>query len=98
MRWQRLKIQICGGFQTNLTARKTRNQLYKQTLSLPPGPTKGQAQQVPGLDGEVRILRRAASPACLGGCHAAKASGVTHTVKLPRCWSARSYSGQLATW
>jgi hypothetical protein len=33
----------------------------------------------------------------LGGCQAAKASGVTHTVKLPRCWSALSYSGQLVT-
>ena len=33
----------------------------------------------------------------LGGCQAAKASGVTHTVKLPRCWSALSYSGQLIT-
>ena len=33
----------------------------------------------------------------LGGCHAAKASGVTHTVTLPRCWSALSYSGRLLT-
>ncbi len=33
----------------------------------------------------------------LGGCQAASASGVTHTVRLPRCWSALSYSGQLVT-
>jgi hypothetical protein len=33
----------------------------------------------------------------LGGCQAAKASGVTHTVRLPRRWSALSYSGQLVT-
>ena len=33
----------------------------------------------------------------LGGCHAAKASGVTQTVRLPRCWSALSYAGQLVT-
>ena len=32
-----------------------------------------------------------------GGCHAAKASGVTHTVSLPRRWSAPSYSGLLVT-
>ncbi len=32
-----------------------------------------------------------------GGCQAAKASGVTHTVRLPRRWSAPSYSGQLVT-
>ena len=33
----------------------------------------------------------------LGGCQAAKASGVTQTVKLPRRWSAPSYAGQLVT-
>jgi hypothetical protein len=33
----------------------------------------------------------------LGGCQAANASGVAHTVRLPRRWSALSYSGQLAT-
>jgi hypothetical protein len=37
MRWQRLKIQICGGFQTNLTARKTRNQLFGRNRKQPHG-------------------------------------------------------------
>jgi hypothetical protein len=32
-----------------------------------------------------------------GGCQAAKASGVTQTVRPPRRWSALSYSGQLET-
>src|SRR4029453_5667583 len=35
-------------------------------FGLPPGPTKGQAQQVPGLDRNVCILRRPAPPACPG--------------------------------
>ena len=32
-----------------------------------------------------------------GGCRAAKASGVTHSARPPRRWSAPSYSGQLVT-
>jgi hypothetical protein len=38
-------------------------QRAQQALGLPPGPPEGQAQQVPGLDGDVRILRRPAPPA-----------------------------------
>ena len=72
-------------------------QRAQQPFGLPPGPTKGQAQQVPGLDGDVCILRRPASPARLGRMPRRSASGVTHTVRLPRCWSALSYSGQLVT-
>ena len=33
----------------------------------------------------------------LGGFHAARASGVTQTVRPPRRWSAPSYSGQFVT-
>jgi transposase len=32
MRWQRLKIQLRGGFQANCATRKNRNQLYMPAL------------------------------------------------------------------
>ncbi len=38
----------------------------QQTLGLPPGLTKGQAQQVAGLDRQVRIVARSSAPARVG--------------------------------
>jgi hypothetical protein len=38
----------------------------QQSFGLPPGPTKGQAQQVPSLDRDIRILWRPAPRARLG--------------------------------
>src|SRR3712207_8593980 len=57
----------------------------QQPFGLPPGPTKGQAQQVPGLDRQVRILRRAAPPAGLGrmpGCQSLWCRSEEHTSEL----------------
>ena len=38
----------------------------RQTLGLPPGLTKGQAQQVTGLDHHLRVAAGAATPTSMG--------------------------------
>jgi hypothetical protein len=49
------------------------------------------------LDGDRRIDRLSARSPVAGACHAATASSVNHTVRLPRRTNAASYSGQFVT-
>ena len=43
-----------------------RRERAQQAFGLPPGPTKGQAQQVPSLDRHVRVVAGSAPLACAG--------------------------------
>ena len=74
-----------------------RRERSQQAFGLPPGPTKGQAQQVPSLDCHVRVVAGSAPLASPGRMPGRERLRVTQTVRLPRCWSALSYSGQFAT-
>jgi hypothetical protein len=67
----------------------------KQLLGLAERSVEHQAKREAGLDGDRRIDRLTAPVA--GACHAATASSVNHTVRLPRRTSAASYSDQFVT-
>src|SRR4051812_37461677 len=69
----------------------------QQAFGLLQGRPKARCSRCPVSIAMSEYVRDRPRRPVLGGCQAAKASGVTHTVRLPRCWSALSYSGQLRT-
>ena len=62
-----------------------------------PGASTAATSSTAWPNGSPMPARGRPRPPVRGGCQAANASGVTQTVKLPRCRSALSYAGQLVT-
>ena len=69
----------------------------QQTFGLHQGRPKARRSRCPVSIATSEYRRDWPSWPVLGGCHAAKASGVIQTVRLPRCWSAQSQAGQFVT-